>query len=123
MKSRMSGFSRRALQEAHTTLFGMWRAGYWSVSDFGLVLKVWLGVLAEFLGSFYADHVRFDLYHPYIERLPTLFIICIRWSVGRCTSLVARPFLRKLRACVNCMHKRKEGSVRNYTLTRAKTGM
>ena len=24
---------------AHTTLFDMWIAGYWPVSDFGLVLK------------------------------------------------------------------------------------
>ena len=62
MKSHVSGFSRRAL-EVHTTL---------PVSDFGLVLKAWLGVIAEFLGGFYADHVRFDLRHPYIERLPTL---------------------------------------------------
>ena len=31
VKSRMSGFSRRAL-EAHTMLFGMWIAGYWPVS-------------------------------------------------------------------------------------------
>ena len=71
VKSRVSGFSRRAL-EAHTTLFGMWIARYWPVSDFRFVLKAWEGVLAEFLGSFYADYVRFDLRHPYIERLPTL---------------------------------------------------
>ena len=50
----------------------MWIAGYWPVSDLGLVLKAWLGILAEILGSFYADHVRFDPSHPYIERLPTL---------------------------------------------------
>ena len=42
------------------------------MSDFGLVLKAWLGIIAEFLGSFYANHVRFDLSHPYIERLPAL---------------------------------------------------
>ena len=71
VKSRVSGFSRGA-QEAHTTLFGMWIARYWPVSDFWLDLKTWLGILAEFLGVFYADHVRFDLRHPYIERLPTL---------------------------------------------------
>ena len=35
------------------------------MSDFWLVLKAWLGILADFLGSFYADHVRFDLSHPY----------------------------------------------------------
>ena len=58
----MRGLSRRALG-AHTTLFGMWIAGYWPVSDFGLVLKAWLCILAEFLGSFYAAHVRFDLFH------------------------------------------------------------
>ena len=69
MKSRVSGFSHGAL-EPHT-LFGMWIAGYWPVSEFWLVLKAWLGILAV-LGSFYADHVRFDLCHPYIERLPTL---------------------------------------------------
>ena len=71
MKARVSGFSRRALEE-HTMLFGMWIALYLSVSDFGLVLKAWLGVLTEFLDIFYLDHVRFDLCHPYIERLPTL---------------------------------------------------
>ena len=64
VKLRVSGFSCRAL-EAHTTLFGMWIAGYWPVSDFGLVLKAWVGVLAEILGSFYTDHVRFDLCYPY----------------------------------------------------------
>ena len=42
------------------------------MSDFWLVLKAWLGILAEFLGSFYSDHMRFDLSDPYIERLPTL---------------------------------------------------
>ena len=67
----MSGCSRRAL-EAHTTLFSMWIAGYRPVSDFWFVLKAWVGIFAEFLGSFYADHVKFDLCHPYIERLPTL---------------------------------------------------
>ena len=71
VKSRVSGFSRRAL-EPHTTLFGMWIAGYWPVSDFCLVLKAWLGIFAEFLGSFYVDHVRFDLSHPHIERIRTL---------------------------------------------------
>ena len=40
VKSRVSGFSRRAL-EAHTTLFGMWIAGYWPVSDFWFVMKAW----------------------------------------------------------------------------------
>ena len=39
---------------------------------FTLVLKAWFGILAEFLGSFYADYVRFNLCHPYIEHLPTL---------------------------------------------------
>ena len=62
----------QSLLEPHTTIFGMWIAGYCPVSDFWLVLKAWLGILAEFLGSFYADHVRFDPCHPYIERLPTL---------------------------------------------------
>ena len=40
-KSRVSVFSCRALE----ALFGMWIAGYWPISDFGLVLKAWLGVL------------------------------------------------------------------------------
>ena len=53
------------------TLFGMWIARYWPVSDFWLVLNAWLGILAEFLGVFYADHVRFNLCHPYIERVAT----------------------------------------------------
>ena len=47
VNSRVSGFSCRAL-EAHTTLFGMWIAGYWPVNDFWLVLKACLGVRAEF---------------------------------------------------------------------------
>ena len=67
------------------TLFDMWIAGYWPVSDFWLVLKAWLGILAEFLGVFYADHVRFDLRHPYIERLPALIyvdaIVCFMVSL------------------------------------------
>ena len=81
MKSRVRGFSRRAL-ETHTTLFGIWIAGYWLVSDFGLVLKAWLGVFGEFLGGFYTDHVRFDLCHSYIERLPTL-----RYHFLQCNTL------------------------------------
>ena len=72
MKSRVSGFSHRAL-EVHITLFGMWIAGYWPMSDFGLVLKAWLGILAKFLNVFYLYHVRFDLCHPYIECLPMLY--------------------------------------------------
>ena len=47
------------------TLFDMWIAGYWPVSDFGLVLKAWVGILAGFLGSFYVDQVRFDLCHHF----------------------------------------------------------
>ena len=42
------------------------------MSNFGLVLKAWLGILAKFLDVFYMDHVRFVLCHPYIERVPTL---------------------------------------------------
>ena len=41
------------------------------MSDFWLVLKAWLGILAEFLGCFYADHVRFDPSHAYIARAST----------------------------------------------------
>ena len=44
---------------------------------FWLVLKAWLGAIAESLGSFYADHVRFDLSHPYIERLRRSDIIAV----------------------------------------------
>ena len=36
------------------------------------VLKAYLGFLAELEAFLYADYVRFDLAHPYIERLPTL---------------------------------------------------
>ena len=32
----------------------------------------WPSILAEFGGVLYADHVRFDLRHPYMERIPTL---------------------------------------------------
>ena len=60
--------------ETHTTLFGMWIAGYWPVSDFWLVLKAWLGILAWFLGSFYADHVRFDTSHPYRASTDALIV-------------------------------------------------
>ena len=63
MKSRVNRFLRRA-QEVHTTVFGMWIAVYWPVSNFGLVLKAQLSVLTEFLGCFYMDHVRFDLCNP-----------------------------------------------------------
>ena len=66
VKLHVCGFSRRAL-EAHTTIFGRWIAGYWPVSDFGLVLNAWVGVLDALLGSFYVNHVRFDLCHPYID--------------------------------------------------------
>ena len=38
----------QSLLEPHTTIFGLWIAGYWPVSDFWLVLKAWLGILAEF---------------------------------------------------------------------------
>ena len=36
------------------------------------VVKALLGFLAELEAFLYADHVRVDLAHPYIERLPTL---------------------------------------------------
>ena len=71
VKSHVSRFSRRAL-EADTTLFCLWIAGYWPVSDFGLVLKAWLGILAELLGGFSVRIHRFDRCHSYTERLPTL---------------------------------------------------
>ena len=35
------------------------------MKDFWLDLKAWLGVLDEFGGVLYADHVRFDPCHPY----------------------------------------------------------
>ena len=66
VKSRMSRFSRGVL-EASTMLLGIWIARYWS--DLQLVLKPWASILAEFRGVLYADHVRFDPCHPYIERL------------------------------------------------------
>ena len=34
------------------TPFGVWIAGYRLVSDFGLVLKAWLGIHAKFLDFF-----------------------------------------------------------------------
>ena len=70
-KSRMSQFSRGVL-EASTMLLGIWIARYWPVSDLQLILKPWPSILAEFGGVLYAEHVRFDPCHPYIERLPTL---------------------------------------------------
>ena len=42
----------------------------WFISS--TVLKPWASILAEFSGVWYADHVRFDPCHSYIERLPTL---------------------------------------------------
>ena len=51
---------------------GVWMARNWPVSDLRLVLKPWASILAEFSGVLYADHVRFDPCHPYIESLPTL---------------------------------------------------
>ena len=71
VKSRMSRFSRGVL-EASTMLLWIWIARYWPVSDLQLVLKPWASVLVKFGGVLYADHVRFDPCHPYIERLPTL---------------------------------------------------
>ena len=53
-------------------LLGIWIARYWPVSDFRLVLKPWASNLTELSGVLYADHVRFDPCHPYIEHLPTL---------------------------------------------------
>ena len=75
MKSRVN--------RSHTTLFGMWIAGYWPVSDFWLVL---FGILAEFLGSFYADHVRFDLSHPYVHRASTDALIHLKLHNVQCTT-------------------------------------
>ena len=68
VKSRMSRFSRGVL-EASTMLLGIWIARCWLVSDLKLVLKPWASILAEFRGVLYADHVRYDPRHPYIERL------------------------------------------------------
>ena len=67
----MSGFSRGVL-EALTILLAIRTARYGPVNDFWLVLKAWLGLFGEFGGVLCADHVRFDPFHPYIERLPTL---------------------------------------------------
>ena len=52
--------------------YDTWIARYWTVNDFWLVLKAWLGLFGEFGGVLCAGHVRFDPRHPYIERLPTL---------------------------------------------------
>ena len=45
------------------------------MSDFWLVLKAWLGILTEFLGILYVDHVRFDLCHRYIIIMSTNTLI------------------------------------------------
>ena len=50
----------------------IWIARYWPVSDLRLVLKPWASIFTELGGVLYADHVRFDPRHPYIERLLTL---------------------------------------------------
>ena len=55
----------------HIMPFAVWIAGYWPVSDFWLIFKAWLGIITKFLDVFYADHVRFDLCHPYKEYLAT----------------------------------------------------
>ena len=44
---------------------GQWIARYCPVKDFWLASKAWLGVLGEFGGVLYTDHVRFDPRHPY----------------------------------------------------------
>ena len=67
----MSRFSSRVL-EALTIFLAMWIARYWPVNYFWLVLKALLGIFGEFGSVLCVDHVRFDLCHPYIERLPTL---------------------------------------------------
>ena len=45
------------------------------MNDFWLVLKAWLGLFGEFGGILCSDHMRFDLYHPYIEHLTDALII------------------------------------------------
>ena len=62
------------VSEAHTTLLATWTARYWPLSDLLLVLKPLQSALAGVGVVLYADHVRFDLSHPYnkIEHLPML---------------------------------------------------
>ena len=62
-------------------LFGIWIAGYRPISDFGFILKAWVGIFPEFLGSFYADHVRFDLCHPYLIILMNFCVIILGTSM------------------------------------------
>ena len=64
MKPRVSGFSCGVL-ETPTILLAIWIARYWPVKDFWFALKALLGVLGEFGGVLYSDHVRFDPRHPY----------------------------------------------------------
>ena len=46
-------------------MYDTFRASYWPVSDLQFILKPWPSILVKFCGILYADHVRFDLCHPY----------------------------------------------------------
>ena len=60
------------------------------MSDFWFVLKDWVGVLAEILGSFYADHVRFDLRHPcYISDIAMVHLKLVNLFVEKQVMLPA----------------------------------
>ena len=68
MKSLRGVFSRGKLETGKGGL-GLCKGRRGITSMF---VKALLSVLGEFRGILYADHVRFHLRHPYIERVPTL---------------------------------------------------
>ena len=43
----------------------IWRARKWPMEYLLLVLKPWTSIFTKFGGVLYADHVRFNLHHPY----------------------------------------------------------
>ena len=61
----LSGFFAQSIAGVYDTFRHMGVTRYWRMSDLQLVLKPWPSVLAEFGGSMYGDHVRFNPGHPY----------------------------------------------------------
>ena len=78
MKSRVSGFSCGVLK-ARTILLAIWIARYWPMKDFWLALKACLGIVSEFGGILYADHMIFDPCHP-LYRASTDALTCASGS-------------------------------------------
>ena len=71
--SRVWGFSYEALKVRRGPL-GLCVGAYGPLECSDEFLKLILAVLAEFEAVLYADHGRFHSGHPYIDRLPTVWL-------------------------------------------------